>query len=75
MTFLVDIYECKHYIASTSKKRDGNNYNQQVREVEHATFAPLRTVVHSEGGMGCAAMTFYKRLVSMVAEKRMSPML
>ena len=45
-------------------------YDQRVREVEHATFTPL--VLSTTGGMGRAA-TFYKRLSSMVAEKRNVP--
>ena len=60
------------YITSMSKKREGNNYDQRVHEVEHATFTPL--VLSTTGGMGRAA-TFYKRLASMVVEKKMSPML
>ena len=43
-------------------------YDQRVREIEHATFTPL--VLSTTGGMGRAATTFYKRLASMVAEKR-----
>ena len=46
-------------------------YDQRVREVEHATFTPL--VLSTTGGMGRAATTFYKRLASMVAEKRDVP--
>ena len=46
-------------------------YDQRVREVEHATFTPL--VLSTTGGMGRAATTFYKRLASMVAEKRNVP--
>ena len=46
-------------------------YDQRVREVEHATFTPL--VLSTTGGMGRAATTFYKRLSSMVAEKRNVP--
>ena len=42
-----------------------------MREVEHATFTPL--VLSTMGGMGRAATTFYKRLSSMVAEKRNVP--
>ena len=44
------------------------HYDQRVREIEHATFTPL--VLSTTGGMGRAATTFYKRLASMVAEKR-----
>ena len=43
-------------------------YDQRVREVEHATFTPL--VLSTTGGMGHAATMFYKRLASMIAEKR-----
>ena len=47
------------------KKRQ---YDQHVREVEHATFTPL--VLSSTGGMGKAATVFYQRLASMLGEKR-----
>ena len=43
-------------------------YDQRVREIEHATFTPL--VLSTTGGMGRAATTFYKRLASMLAEKK-----
>ena len=43
-------------------------YDQRIREIEHATFTPL--VLSITGGMGRAATIFYKRLASMVAEKR-----
>ena len=49
------------------KKRQ---YEQRVQEVsfEHATFTPL--VMSITGGMGKAATTFYKRLASMISDKR-----
>ena len=47
------------------KKRQ---YDQRVREVEHATFTPL--VLSSTSGMGKAATVFYQRLASMLSEKR-----
>ena len=50
------------------KKRQ---YEQRVQEVEHATFTPL--VMSTTGGMGKAATTFYKRLASMLSEKRDVP--
>ena len=50
------------------KKRQ---YEQRVQEVEHATFTPL--VMSTTGGMGKAATTFYKRLTSMLSEKRDVP--
>ena len=42
-----------------------------MREVEHATFTPL--VMSVTGGMGKSATTFYKRLASMISEKRDTP--
>ena len=50
------------------KKRQ---YEQRVREVQHSTFTPL--VMSTTGGMGKAAATFYKRLASMLSEKRDAP--
>ena len=50
------------------KKRQ---YEQRIHEVEHATFTPL--VMSSTGGMGRAATTFYKRLASMISDKRGVP--
>ena len=50
------------------KKRQ---YEQRVREVEHSSFTPL--VLSSTGGMGKAATIFYKRLSSMLSEKRDVP--
>ena len=50
------------------KKR---SYEQRIREVEHSIFTPL--VLSSTGGMGKAATTFYKRLSSMLSEKRDVP--
>ncbi len=47
------------------KKRQ---YDQRVREVEHAISTPL--VLSSTGGMGKAATVFYQRLASMLGEKR-----
>ena len=44
------------------------HYEQRIREVEHASFTPL--VLSSTGGMGKAATVFYKRLASMLSEKR-----
>ena len=42
-------------------------YEQQIREVEHATFSPL--VLSATGGLAREANTFYKRLASMLASK------
>ena len=43
-------------------------YEQRVREIEHGSFTPL--VFTTSGGMGKSAMTTYKRLASLLAEKR-----
>ena len=43
-------------------------YDQRVREIEHGTFTPL--VLSLTGGMGAAATVCYKRLASMLAQKR-----
>lgn len=43
-------------------------YEQRVREIEHGSFTPL--VLSLTGGMGPAASVCYKRLASMLAQKR-----
>ena len=43
-------------------------YDQRIREIEHGTFTPL--VLSLTGGMGTAATVCYKRLASMIAQKR-----
>ena len=48
-----------------SKKRF---YEQRITEVEHGSFTPL--IFSTSGGMGRLAQTFYKRLASLIAEKR-----
>ena len=50
------------------KKR---SYEQRIREVEHATFTPL--VMSTTGGMGKGATAFFKRLATMLSEKRATP--
>ena len=50
------------------KQEKRRQYDQRVREIEHATFTPL--VLSTSGGMGRAATTFYKRLAAMLAEKK-----
>ena len=47
------------------KKR---TYEQRITEIEHGSFTPL--VFSTSGGMGKLAQTFYKRLASLLAEKR-----
>ncbi len=43
-------------------------YEQHIVEVEHGSFTPL--VFSTSGGMGNLASTFYKRLASLLSEKR-----
>ena len=43
-------------------------YGQRVREVEHGSFTPL--VFSSTGGMGREAYSCYKRIASLIAQKR-----
>ena len=50
-------------IAASYRRHEGekrNKYEQRIREIEHATFAPF--VLSSSGGMGPCAMTIPKRL-------------
>ena len=47
-------------------------YEERVREVEHATFGP-GLVLSATGGQGKAATPFYKRLGLMIGEKRNEP--
>ena len=43
-------------------------YEQRILEIEHGSFTPL--VFSTTGGMGKLAQTFYRRLASMLSEKR-----
>ena len=61
-------------LASTYRKHERikiRAYEQRVREVEHGSFTPL--VMSLSGGCGNAANVCYKRLASMLAEKRDQP--
>ncbi len=49
----------------TTKRR---SYEQRVREIEHGSFTPL--VFSATGGMAPAATIAYKRLASLLADKR-----
>ena len=63
-----------HCLSSTYRRHElekRRSYEQRIHEVEHSTFTPL--VLSSTGGMGKAATTFYKRLLSMLSEKRDVP--
>ena len=52
----------------TRKKRV---YEERVREVEHGSFSAL--VFSTSGGMGPMATVVYRRLASMIAERRDEP--
>ena len=54
------------YRSNEREKKRG--YNERVLQVENGTFTPLVFSVH--GGMGQECRVFYKRLSSMIAEKR-----
>ena len=59
-------YVCVLCVRYKQEKR--RQYEQRVCEIEHAIFTTL--VMSATGGMGRAATTFYKRLASMISEKR-----
>ncbi len=46
-------------------------YDERVREVEHGTFSPL--VFTASGGMGPTATVVYRRIASLIAEKKQQP--
>ena len=46
-------------------------YEHRVREIEQGSFTPL--VFSTSGGMGRAATIAYKRLATLIAEKREQP--
>ena len=54
------------YRQHENKKRA--EYGQRVREVEHGCFTPL--VFTTGGGMAAEATVFFKRLASLISEKR-----
>ena len=49
------------------EKEKRRAYEKRVIEVEHGLFTPI--VLSSTGGMGSLAMTFYKRLASLITSK------
>ena len=60
-----------HSISSSYRKHENikrRAYGQRIREIEHGCFTPL--VLSLTGGMGPAASVCYKRLASMLAQKR-----
>ena len=58
-------------LSSTYLKHESENhrmYEQRMREVERASFIPI--ILSATGGMGKQAPVFYKRLGSLLSEKR-----
>ena len=65
---------CKSSLSSVYKRHENEKrrgYQQRVTEVEHSSFTPL--VFSAIGGMGPAATTMYRRLASLLADKRSLP--
>jgi len=60
---LEHMYHCHE----NEKKRQ---YEARIREIEHSSFTPL--ILSTTGGMGRQAKVLYKRLASMIADKRES---
>ena len=56
---------------TSNEKEKKRQYEQRIREIEHASFTPL--VLSATGGMGKAADVTYRRLAAMIAEKRDQP--
>lgn len=56
----------KMYLSNENEKKRA--YNERVLQVENGTFTPL--VFNVFGGMGRECITFYKRLSSLMADKR-----
>ena len=54
------------YRAKENEKK--RSYDERIREVEGGTFSPL--VFSTSGGVGPSAAVMYKRLASLIAEKR-----
>ena len=51
-----------------ARARKRRQYEQRVREVERASLTP--NLMSTTGGMGKSATIFYKRLATMLSEKR-----
>ena len=54
--------------AELDKRR---KYDERIREVERGTFSPL--IFSSSGGMGPTARIVYKRIATLISEKRGHP--
>ena len=62
---------CRSSLSTTYRRHEATkkrSYEQRVREIEHGSFTPL--VFSASGGMAPAATITFKRLASLLAEKR-----
>ena len=62
---------CRSSLTSTYRQHESlkrRSYEQRVQEIEHGSFTPL--VLSATGGMAPAASIAYKRLASLLADKR-----
>ena len=62
---------CRSSLTATYRQHEATKrraYEQRVREIEHGSFTPV--VFSATGGMVLAATTTYKRLASLLADKR-----
>ena len=62
------------HLSSTYRRHEMTKkraYEQQIREVEHASFTPI--IFSASGGMARETTTFYKRLASLLSTKGEQP--
>ena len=57
-----------HQVYRQHEQRKKLEYGRRIQEIDHGSFTPL--VMSTTGGMGNEATVFFKRLASLLAEKR-----
>lgn len=65
---------CKSTLAQCHRKNEQEKkraYAERIREVERGSFSPV--VFSTSGGMGPVAISVYRRLASLIAERREEP--
>ena len=70
-TRLHQVTACRSSLTATYRQHEATKrraYKQRVREIEHGYFTPL--ILSATGGMVPTATTAYKRLASLLADKR-----
>ena len=65
------IYVTCNLVPSPPPQLSSLAYEERVREVEHGSFSPL--IFSTSGGMGPIATVVYKRIATLIAEKRDQP--